>query len=80
MVNGKFYLDILRQMRENTQRKRQWHNNSWTLHHDNDPASTNTTAIPHPPYSPDLAPCDFILFPKMKLKIKGRCFKSTEEI
>jgi hypothetical protein len=23
-------------------------------------------AIPHPPYSPDLAPCDFFLFPKMK--------------
>jgi hypothetical protein len=24
--------------------------------------------IPHPLYSPDLAPCDFFLFPKMKLK------------
>jgi hypothetical protein len=23
--------------------------------------------IPHPPYSPDLAPCDFFLFQKMKL-------------
>jgi len=27
--------------------------------------------IPHSPYSPDLAPCDFFLFPKMKLKLKG---------
>jgi hypothetical protein len=26
--------------------------------------------IPHQPYSPDLAPCDFFLFPKMKLKLK----------
>ena len=22
--------------------------------------------IPHPPYSPDLAPCDFWLFPKLR--------------
>jgi hypothetical protein len=35
--------------------------------------------IPHPPYSPDLAPCDF-LFPKMKLKLKGRRFDTSEEI
>jgi transposase len=36
--------------------------------------------IPHPPYSPDLAPCDFFLFPKMKLKLKGRRFETIEEI
>jgi hypothetical protein len=42
--------------------------------------STKTTVIPHPPYSPDLTPCDFFLFPKMKLKLKGRCFESIEEI
>jgi hypothetical protein len=24
--------------------------------------------VPHPPYSPYSAPCDFALFPKMKLK------------
>ena len=35
--------------------------------------------IPHPPYSPDLAPCDF-LFSKMKLKLKGRQFDTIEEI
>jgi hypothetical protein len=38
------------------------------------------TVIPHPPYSPDLAPCDFFLFPKMKLKLKGRRFDTIEEI
>jgi hypothetical protein len=31
-------------------------------------------------YSPDLAPCDFFLFPKMKLKLKGRQFDTIEEI
>jgi transposase len=36
--------------------------------------------VPHPPYSPDLAPCDFFLFPKMKIKLKGRRFDTVEEI
>jgi hypothetical protein len=36
--------------------------------------------IPYPPYSPDLAPCYFFLFPKMKLKLKGRRFDTIEEI
>jgi hypothetical protein len=36
-------------------------------------ASLGWTVIPHPPYSPDLAPCDFFLFPTMKKKHwKGR--------
>jgi hypothetical protein len=30
--------------------------------------------------TPDLAPCDFFLFPKMKLKLKGRRFDTIEEI
>jgi hypothetical protein len=36
--------------------------------------------IPHPSYSPDLAPCDFFLFPKMKLRLKEDRFDMTEEI
>jgi hypothetical protein len=36
--------------------------------------------ILHPPYSPDLAPCDSFLFPKMKLKRKGHRFDTVEEI
>jgi predicted flavoprotein YhiN len=27
-------------------------------------------SVPHQPYSPDLAPSDFFLFPNMKLKLK----------
>jgi len=38
------------------------------------------TTVPHPVYSPDLAPCDFYVFPKMKLRLKGRRFVSIEEI
>jgi hypothetical protein len=36
--------------------------------------------IPHPQYSPDLAPCYFFLFPKMKLNLKGHRFDTVEEI
>jgi hypothetical protein len=36
--------------------------------------------IPHPMYSSDLAHCDFFLFPKIKLKLKGHRFDTMEEI
>jgi hypothetical protein len=36
--------------------------------------------ILHPLHSPDLARCDFFLFPNMKLKLKGRWFDTSEEI
>jgi len=36
--------------------------------------------IPHPPHSPDLATCDFFLFPKMELKLKGLRFDTIEAI
>jgi len=82
LVNGKFYCAVLRRSRENIQRKRpdKLHNKSWTLHHGYDLASTNTTVIPHPPYSPHLTPCNFFLFPKMKLKLKGQRFNGIQEI
>ena len=34
----------------------------------------------HPPYSPDLAPCDFFLFPHMKDGLRGIRFQSTKEM
>jgi histone-lysine N-methyltransferase SETMAR len=71
-VNVKFYCDVLRRMRENIHCKcpDKWRNISWALHHNNAPAHTshivwqflafmNMAVIPHPPYSPDLAPSDF---------------------
>jgi transposase len=61
------------------------------LQHDNAPAHSSflvrdflakhaTTVLPQPPYSPDLAPADFFLFPKLKSTVKGRRFESTEAI
>ena len=36
--------------------------------------------IPLPPYSPDLAPSDYFLFPNLKKDIRGRHFRSNEEV
>jgi hypothetical protein len=44
------------------------------------PDFQNITVIPHPSYLPDLTPCDFFLFPKMKLPLKGCRFDTIEEI
>ena len=38
-----------------------------------------TTVVPQPPYSPDLATADFFLFPKWKTSLKGRRFQTVEE-
>lgn len=38
------------------------------------------TALPHPPYSPDLSPCHFFLFSHIKWSIKGRQFNDLNKI
>lgn len=61
------------------------------LHHDNAPVhnslkmmqflmENNVVSCPTPLYSLALAPFDFVLFPKLKLKLKGYCFHTVEEI
>jgi len=58
------------------------------FHHDNASAHTSALAkakllelglelLPHLPYSPDLAPCDFFLFPNSKKTLAGQkiCFE-----
>jgi hypothetical protein len=40
----------------------------------------NITVLEHPLYSPDLAPCDFCLFPKIKSVLKGTHFLSVEDV
>jgi histone-lysine N-methyltransferase SETMAR len=34
----------------------------------------------HPPYSPDISPCDFDLIPKVKEPLCGRRFKAIPDI
>ena len=38
-----------------------------------------TTVVPQPPYSLDLAPADFFLFPKLKFSLRFRRFRTVEE-
>jgi hypothetical protein len=42
--------------------------------------NNNMVIVPHPPYLPDLAPCDFALFPKLKMKLKGQRFETVSDI
>ena len=80
------YKDILRRLMQSVREKRQelWDEKSWVLHHDNAPlhnalsireflAKNNIAVMDQPPYSPDMALCDF-LFPKLKGTIKGTRF------
>jgi len=90
-VNQYYYKDILERLRKRVMRVRPSIVTDWILHHDNAPAhaafsvaqfltSKGITVMPQPPYSPDLAPCDFFLFQKTKSAMKGRHFESTEDI
>jgi histone-lysine N-methyltransferase SETMAR len=43
-------------------------------------ASTGFELVPHPPYSPDLAPSAFWLFGALKKHLKGNCFACDKEV
>jgi histone-lysine N-methyltransferase SETMAR len=77
-VNQHYYIEVLTKLRKRVRRKRPelWQH-GWILHQDNAPThnalsvkqflpNKSITVMEHPPYSPDLAPCDFYLFPKIK--------------
>ena len=43
-------------------------------------AKNKILIMPQPPYSPDLVPATFFLFPKLKTPTKGNRFDTIEEI
>lgn len=43
-------------------------------------AEKQIAVLEHLPYSPDLAPCDFFLFPKVKSALKGTRFTSLPDV
>ena len=91
-VNQHYYKQVLETLRERVRRKRpQLWENGFILHQDNAPAHSalsvkqflaekRITVLEHPPYSPDLAPCDFFLFPKVKSELKGTRFESVNGV
>ncbi|KAL7292870.1 hypothetical protein TKK_0013543 [Trichogramma kaykai] len=86
-VNQAYYRDVLTRLREKVRVRRaaSFRQRTWYLHCDT-ALSRNSLAIqeflaekkiaclPHPYYSPDLTPCDFFLFPRVKLFLKGKTF------
>jgi len=36
--------------------------------------------LPHPPYSHDMSPPDFDLFPKLKINMRGVCFSTLQDL
>ena len=88
-VTGKFYREkVLTQLVDFYQKRRPRtgvHNIK--LLHDNAPAHKSATVqeyqkesgldvLDHPPYSPDLSPCDFWLFPRLKEMLAENRFES----
>jgi hypothetical protein len=43
-------------------------------------AKKSITKFDHPLYSPDVAPCDFWLFPELKIALKGHRFYDISDI
>ena len=91
-INSEYYCSLLKKLRETIRFKRRGKLSSVPiLHHDN--ATPHTAKItgetvekfgweilPHPPYSPDLAPSDFFLFGALKKPLRGRKFQNRETL
>ena len=92
-VNKEYYVEVLREFRKIFRWKRPalFKSDQWHFHQDNAPVHNSILVtdyltkmdiktISHPPYSPDLAPCDFWLFPKLKENLRGCRYETIEEM
>ncbi len=92
-VTSKVYVGILARLREAIRRKRPvlWKDSSYQILHNNAPShttahtvtsmiETDMKEVPHPRYSPDLAPADFWFFPYLKSQIRGRIFRTIPKL
>ena len=88
-VNKEYYVEVLREFRKRFRQKRPalFKSGHWHFHQDNAPVHNSIfvtdyltkigiKTVPHTPYSRDLAPCDFCLFPKLR----GCRYETTEEM
>lgn len=91
-INAEYYCNLLAQLKEALKEKRRGKLRKGILFlQDNAPAhkATRTSdvlkdlgfkCIEHPPYSPDLAPSDYFLFPNLKKNLKGKKFSEDSEV
>jgi histone-lysine N-methyltransferase SETMAR len=90
-ITKEYYQEVLHRLRDSVRRKRPdlWAATTCQLHHDNAPAHSShliqtflakhgIPVVRQAPYSPDMAPFDFWLFPKLKMPLKGARFESGE--
>ena len=88
-VNKEYYVEVLREFRKRFRRKRPalFKSGQWHFQQDNAPVHNSILVtdyltkvgieiVPHPPYSLDLALCDFWLFPKLR----GCRYETIEEM
>ena len=90
-ITGNYYATLLDRLNDVIKEKRPHLKKKKVIFlQDNASAHTSTIAmakfhelryelLPHPPYSPDLAPSDFFLFPNLKKWLAGKKFTSNEE-
>jgi len=91
-VNGTYFCQLLEHLRSAIKEKR-WGRLSQgvMILMDNAPAHTAAitqekmkdlgfSALPHPAYSPDLAPSDYWLFPAMKKPLRGKRYHTLQEL
>ena len=91
-ITGNYYSALLAKLRSTLAKKSRGKlQKGILLLHDNAPAHRSMMAVHtsmqcgfkillHPPYSPDLAPSDFFLFPSLKKHLKGQRFHSNEDV
>ena len=92
-VNKEYYVEVLREFRKRShwERPAVFKSGQWHFHQDNAPVHNSILitdyltkmgikTVPHCPYSSDLAPCDFCLFPKLKEKLRGCHYETIEEM
>ena len=90
-INSERYVSTLRALKGRLRRVRQEKVKDVVIQHDNARPHTSCQTqcalqqlelptIPHPPYSPDLAPSDFFLFPLLKKHLKGNHYETDAEV
>lgn len=91
-INSDYYIALLERLKgEITEKRPHMAKKKVLFHQDNAPChkSIKTMAkfhelgyelLPHPPYSPDLAPSDYFLFADLKRMLAGKKFKTNEEV
>jgi len=91
-ISAEYYSSLLVQLKDILKEKRRGKVTKVVLFlHDNAPAHRTLATqkklaylgfqcLDHPPYSPDLAPSDYHLFPRLKKQLKGRHFSSDAEV